>query len=153
VKEITDELADNPDKETWGRAIRIFEDDRGPKFLAGMTWLFMVSKDQEIYITNDNPVFIHPRIGMNKINSELTFPISSDVTLWIVPRWEYLNLSYVEAKPAFIKEANRRIVFNASRFFYSGKKRDWIPNIMRKKTYPTSLLQDRNCERTPRLLL
>jgi len=68
--------------EVWHQLIT--SDDLTPsiKILPAMTWVFFTSEKSQPFLTNDNPVFFHESIGVGNPESELTFPISSNITLW-----------------------------------------------------------------------
>ncbi len=61
-----------------------------------MTWRFFVSDNKQPFLTSDNPVFFFKWLGVGKLDSEVTFPISSKVTLQAL--WNK------NAKEGYIKE-------------------------------------------------
>jgi len=99
-----------------------------------MVWTFYVAPKPHAFLTSDNPVFISKEFGLGKNVSELSFPISSDVTL--VASW--INVSkegFSEAPPKLLKELNRRTISEASQYVYFSENCDWVITILGKGSY------------------
>jgi hypothetical protein len=140
-KEVLDktfeDLEHNPPKEFWYPVITT-KNPTIPLALSQMNWAFLKCQDDDLFITSDNPVFIHESIGIAAQESELTFPVSSKVALFIS---RIANATgYVKAHSRWVKEINKRTIANATRFVYSSKKFSWIPSIMEKKYQPRLLV-------------
>lgn len=103
-----------------------------------MTWIFYVCRHPNIFITSDNPVFIHREIGIGKPRSDLSFPISKEVSL--IATWRKgSDLRYQAAAPQQIRELNTRTSFNASRFAYGSANKVWIADLLNKPTHQIHL--------------
>ncbi len=107
-----------------------------PKVIAilpAMTWIFIVSNNQA-FLTSDNPVFFFKNWGLGNPQSEVTFPISSNIALWA--SWiNSLDKTYSSRKNYnVIREINRRTVAAATRYVYYSTEEQWIINIVNKKT-------------------
>jgi hypothetical protein len=131
------QLGKNPQKEIWLGAL-IMRSKNPPRILSEMNWIFLICDEPYLFLANDNPVFFHTSHGLNKRKSELTFPISSNIAL--LATWWTINLKYVEADGQLIREINRRIVANATRFVYSAKQKDWISTLIKKNEQNTHLI-------------
>ncbi len=94
------------------------------------TWLFLVSKNPQLFITCDNPIFFHKKLGLSE--SEITFPISKNIALYANNSNEN-NLEYLFPRTQIVKEINRRSIANSKRFVFSSKEEDWILKIIRKQ--------------------
>lgn len=93
--------------------------------IRNMKWRFFVAEKGLSYLTCDNPVFFFPEIGMGNPGSEISFPVSSDVTLWLswtVDRKE----GYYPVPQSVLKEMNRRVVSNATRYVFSLVDETWV---------------------------
>ncbi len=108
------------------------------RLLSQMTWRFFICEEPNSFLSCDNPVFFHESIGMAKEHSELTFPISSHIVLWVT--WWGQDGEYINATNLIIKEINRRMASNATRFIYFNKKRDWVVTLANKKTHRLHLI-------------
>ena len=111
---------------------------QSPRLLSQMTWRFFTCEKPNAFLTNDNPVFIFKHIGIGNKYSELTFPISSYITLWAT--WRYIDEGYFPANNHVIKEINRRTASEATRFIYFSKNRDWVVTLANKKEHPLSFI-------------
>jgi len=101
--------------------------------LPTMTWIFFTSDKKQSFLTSDNPIFFFEGIGIGNPESEITFPISSDITLWAM-WYEHLLEGYVAAKDSIIREINRRTVSTATKYVYYSEGAKWVVNLINKKT-------------------
>lgn len=77
-KVINEELA----KDGWEQLIPPEATPKIIERLFQMTWLFLIARTpQNYYITSDNPVFYFPSFGIGKEYSEVSFPVSKDISL------------------------------------------------------------------------
>ncbi len=132
IDEILDRFSNEPPADIWHQVIPI---ERSPEItasLATMTWRFITFDEKQVFLTGDNPVFFHSNLGIGSPESELSFPISSHVTLWATRRID-LAEGYLPGRMSFVKEMNRRIASLATRFVFQGEDEDWIlPFVMKK---------------------
>lgn len=49
--------------------------------LSRMTWRFLIIERRPAFVASDNPVFYDASIGIGRAESEVSFPISSNVAL------------------------------------------------------------------------
>lgn len=106
--------------------------------LLSMNWVFLCS-DRHQFLTSDNPVSFFKHEGIGSPQSELTFPLSSSVTLWATRR-PRKHIEYVTALPAGVKEINRRTASNSKRFLFSKTNELWIKPFSVKGSWPLSRL-------------
>jgi hypothetical protein len=103
------------------------------KLIFAMNWRFLIAESRQRLLTSDNPAFFFEHFGLGNTDSELTFPISSDVALF--GSWKPMQGSRsVVRDPRFVKEANRRVASGASRFVYYHAKEDWLAVVASKET-------------------
>ncbi len=131
AKSICERMEKNPSREVWQNAVKM-KGERSVTGLSEMTWTFVACKRPDFFIVGDNPVFFHSRLGINKPESDLTFPLSSQLC-FLATWWQGKDLEYVEADSWFIKEMNRRAAHSALRFLYSGEERPWISKLLNNK--------------------
>ena len=103
-----------------------------------MEWRFLFS-DRMQFLTCDNPVFFFEHEGIGKPTSEVTIPFSSSVTLWATRR-PVTSTTYLPALPAAVREINRRMAVNATRFVYSRHAEEWILPFVCKSEYALNRL-------------
>ncbi len=101
--------------------------------LSSMKWIFWV-QNNGTFLTSDNPVFFFESLGIANQNSELSFPITSNITLWTTWREDAVE-GYKTPNPATIKEFNRRTASNCSRFIFSQNNEKWIQSFISKSTF------------------
>jgi len=97
-----------------------------------MAWRIARSPASDFFITSDNPAYFFKDYGIATPKSELTFPISTDLALFANWQGEQNTTIYVQARPALVREANKRLMSGAERFVFSHRKVDWIAKISDK---------------------
>ena len=100
--------------------------------LPAMTWIFLTSDKRQPFLTNDNPFFFFEGLGIGRPESEITFPISSNVTLWATWR-KNLREDYIAAKDHIIREINRRTASATTKYAYYSEEAQWVVNLINKK--------------------
>ena len=134
-KEKSEELGGEPAHhiKMHNRIAAIAPDSFRVKALQQMTWTFYVAPDNRAFFTGDNPVFIPKNNGLGKNNSELSFPISTDVAL--IASWDRSRKEgFEEAKSQIVKEINHRTVSRASKIYFS-QNYDWVVTMLDKGDY------------------
>ena len=94
-----------------------------------MTWRIARSPASDFFITSDNPAYFFKAYGIATPNSELTFPISTDLALFASWQGVQNTIIYIQARPRLVREANKRLMSGAERFVFSHRQEDWIANI------------------------
>lgn len=133
-KEISEDLANQPDFHInlHNRVTAIAPDSFRVQALQQMTWTFYVARDSRAFFTGDDPVFT-PKFGLGWNNSELSFPISTDVAL--IASWNRtMKEGFEDAKSQIVKEINRRTISRASKIYFS-QNPDWIVTMLNKAAY------------------
>jgi hypothetical protein len=134
-KEKAEELGSLPDYHInlHNRIAAIAPDSFRVQALQRMTWTFYVAPDSRAFLTGDNPVFIPKNNGLGKNNSELSFPISTDVAL--IASWDKRRKEgFEEAQSQIVKEINHRTVGQASTIYFS-QNQDWVVTMLNKGDY------------------
>lgn len=106
-----------------------------------MTWRIARSPASDFFITSDNPAYFFKAYGIATSKSELTFPISTDLALFASWHGEQNATIYIQARPALVREANKRLMSGAERFVFSHQKEDWIAKISDKPNPYLSRIQ------------
>jgi hypothetical protein len=102
-----------------------------PSFLTRMKWRFFVAPAGTGFLTGDNPVFYFKGIGVKHSDSEISFPISTEVAL--VASWqENHKEGFFPAPSQVVKEINRRTASFASERLYYCRAESWIPLLLQK---------------------
>lgn len=99
--------------------------------LAKMSWRFFVAPPNHRFLTGDNPVFFTRPIGLDKADSEISFPISSEICLAASNR--VYPEGFIEAPTQIVKELNRRTATHALQFLYSSQSEPWIVTLFNKE--------------------
>ena len=72
--------------------------------------------------------------GLGTEQSELAFPISSEIVLLGDRRSRQVNPpAYLNLPQSTVKEVNRRVASEATRFVFYKEQQEWIPVITKKK--------------------
>lgn len=134
IDEILDRYSKEPPEDIWHQIIPA---ERTPQMivaLATMSWTFFTFDENPSFLTGDNPVFFFSHLGIGRAESELSFPVSSHVTLWATRRVDFLE-GYFPATSAIVKEMNRRIASVTTRYVFHAKDEDWILPFLSKKRW------------------
>ena len=101
--------------------------------IASMCWRIGRASAPHFFITSDNPVHFFKGLGLANARSELTFPISADLALYASWRGHIGSTLAFKAPPRLVKECNRRVAFEATRFVFSRTPESWIATIANKR--------------------
>jgi hypothetical protein len=109
--------------------------------LYAMQWR-ITSTDGPIYfLTSDNPAYFFEAYGLGKPESELTFPLTSDMALLAAWQGPGEGTFFVPCTQALVKEVNRRVASGAERFVFYHERRDWVASLSDKKRPYLSRIQ------------
>jgi len=136
-KEIDDILAVyavDPPKDIWLENIPPERTPRIVEVMKAMTWTFWEFDQRPVFLTCDNPVFYFTWMGVGRKDSEISFPISSNVVLWATWRAD-LPRNFIKATTQIVKEMNRRTVHNASRYVFHSRDEHWIVPFIKKTNW------------------
>jgi len=134
IQEILDRFTEDPPEEIW---LDNIPPQRTPRIVAAiraMRWTLLTFDEAPAFLTCDNPVFYFASIGVGKPESEITFPISSNITLWATWRNE-LPQDYIQTTPQAVKEINRRTVSNASKYVFHCREEYWMERFIKKSRW------------------
>lgn len=134
IDEILSRLSQNPPEELWHQVIPADRTPRIAASIATMTWRFNVYDEKPVFLTGDNPVFYFNSLGIGRTDSELSFPISSNIILWATRRYD-IPEGYFHTSMNIVKEMNRRIAFNTERFVFHSENEEWILPFILKKSW------------------
>jgi len=136
-KEIDDILAlyaVDPPKDIWLENLPPERTPRIVEAMKAMTWTFWEFDQCPVFLTCDNPVFYFRWMGVGRKDSEISFPISSNLVLWATWRAD-LPFSFIKASSQIVKEMNRRTAYNASRFVFHSRDEHWIAPFVKKTNW------------------
>jgi hypothetical protein len=120
--------------EVWYENLKPEASPRLLTVLPTMTWIFLVSNKGRLFLTNDNPVFFFESLGIGRPESEITFPISSNVALWAT--WHKGSVEgYHAAKDSIVREINRRTASAATRYVFYSEEAQWVVALINKKNW------------------
>jgi hypothetical protein len=131
IERILDKYSKELPKKIWLNNIPPESSPRVVSVIASMTWRFLTYDQSPVFLTSDNPVFYFTSIGIGRPDSEVTLPISSNVTLWASWRSD-LSEGYFPTTKNAVKEINRRTASNTTRFVFHCKKENWILPFIKK---------------------
>lgn len=135
VEQILAEYEKEPPKELLLKTMTM-EWGEAPLYLASMVWRFLVADKDSRFVTGDNPVFTSG-LGLKKVAAELTFPISSDITLHA--SWQPGPEGFFVVPEKYVKQLNQRTANNSRQLFYY-RSEEWPAKILNRGNYGTYLL-------------
>jgi hypothetical protein len=101
--------------------------------LAEMTWRFFVAPPTQAFLTGDNPFFFTKGIGLKHADSEVSFPISTDICL-VASNRSYSEC-YILASSRVVKELNRRTASSSCESLYFAKDERWVVDVFNKRNH------------------
>lgn len=134
VSDILDGLANGPPDHYWHHMLRDGATPRMMAALRSMNWTFLVSTSDP-YLTCDDPLFFFRGIGIGRVNSELSIPLSTSITL-LAHRQGAKSRQFRDARASAVVQLNRRTACNARRFIYSEKPVSWALKLGMRKPCP-----------------
>jgi hypothetical protein len=134
IDEILHAYSQEPPEDVWQQLIQAERTPRMIAAVATMCWRFFTFDEEPAFLTCDNPVFFFSHLGVGRAESELSFPLSSHVTLWATRRLD-LSEGYFPATTAIVKEMNRRTASVTTRYAFHAKDEDWILSFLAKKRW------------------
>ena len=96
-----------------------------------MNWRYVKATKDQYFLTTDNPAFFFEYYGLGTDNSELTFPVSSELAIYGI-RAPNSTTQIIKNRTQFVKEANRRLISEATRFVYYRSRAEWIASVAGK---------------------
>jgi hypothetical protein len=100
--------------------------------ISQMNWQFLVAPGGSEFLTSDNPVFFFEGIGLNKPQSEITFPVSSDVAIAAFVRGGFKE-DFVTTTTHVVAEINRRTAHSATIEVYHSRSANWVVDVLNKR--------------------
>lgn len=101
--------------------------------IVNMTWRIASSENAGFFLTSDNPVFYVDSAGLGNPESEITFPLASNLVLFGNWKGGLRETIFIKAKKAHVKEANRRIASSAERFVFYRAREAWVAQLAEKQ--------------------
>ncbi len=98
-----------------------------------MTWRLLRSQGPINFITSDNPAHFFDAYGLGTEQSELVFPISTELVLHGC--WQHFGDRIVVAPTTqhFVKEFNRRVASTTTRLGFYSEPVDWLQPLLQKR--------------------
>jgi hypothetical protein len=109
--------------------------------VSAMTWRIVSTGGVAFFITSDNPAYFFEAYGLGNPESELTFPLASDMALLASWQGAPRETIFLNAKPALVKEVNRRVASGAERFVFYHAREEWVAKIADKQRPYLSRIQ------------
>lgn len=142
LKTILDRIATPPGLES-GTHLKVLANVANSQLTAvmcQMNWRFFIAPPGHFFFTGDNPLFLFKWMGLNKPDSEFSFPISSQVALLGSHRRDH-GTGFIHGTSQVVKELNRRTASQASRYLYSPEKGEWVVNLLNKGKHRFNLIR------------
>lgn len=133
-------LSQDPPPEIWHRTIPAESTPRMVEAIATMTWRFLTFDERPAFLTCDNPVFFFPQLGIGRMESELSFPISSNIMLWATRRTD-IPEGYFPTKMIIVKEMTRRTATVTTRYVFHATEENWILPFLAKGQWQLNRIQ------------
>lgn len=130
VQQMISAYKENPPDYFWHQTLKRGATPGTVQGLLSMDWHFLVSPGED-FITCDNPTFFFQSVGIGASESELSFPLSSEICFW-ANRRNSNRLQYLTTHRSIVLELNRRSAHNAQRFIYTRKEAPWVLSFAAK---------------------
>jgi hypothetical protein len=124
----------NMPKEIWLQLVSPRTTPQTLAALSTMTWRFLTFDKESAFLASDNPVYYHSGMGIGKPDSEVSFPISSNLVLWATWRRD-LREGFFPMKEKLVREMNRRTAFAATKYVFYSREEEWVANLINRKRF------------------
>ena len=138
--ELIKKWAKDPPDDLWFRTILPAKFRRALPMLASMTWRFLTFDRYPAFITSDNPVFFFDQGGLIRPDAEVSFPISSHISLWATHRKDLPQGFFATTEQA-VKEINRRTASRATRFAFHSIQEHWVMRLLTRRSWRLHMLR------------
>jgi hypothetical protein len=102
--------------------------------LPTMTWVFLTAGHNQMFLSNDNPVFYFSWLGIGRPESELVFPICDSIAL--LATWHHnWKEGYVQASDTIVREINRRTASNVTKYAFYSREASWVNTLINRKNH------------------
>ena len=135
-----DRYAKNPPDEIWLRTIPPEKWPRALTALSCMSWKFLTFDQYPAFLTSDNPVFCFSSLGIGRPESEVTFPLSSNVALWATGQAN-LAEGFVQTNAQVVRELNRRTASTATRYVFHWTDEEWVLRLLTQHSWRLNMLK------------
>jgi hypothetical protein len=98
-----------------------------------MSWRIIDAEPDSPFLASDNPAFFFEAYGVGKPESELTFPVASDLALLGSHQGPPYATLIVRTRKFVAREVNRRVAAGAERFCFCCEQMPWIATLADKK--------------------
>lgn len=100
--------------------------------LLDMTWRIVESSGPQFFVISDNPVayFRWEGYGLGGKETELVFPLSPSIALHGSRQRQHASLTRFRASQRIVREINKRIVSQASRFVFTHDNPYWLSKLL-----------------------
>ena len=134
VQQLCETWSENPPDGIWQSVILSRQKSSSVKAMSSMTWCFLIANLGESFVTSDNPIFIFRHLGIGHEESELTFPISSDIALFASHLQDWPDGCFIPASQVVTRQVNLRTVRQASRYVFHHCEASWVFKLANTKT-------------------
>jgi Protein of unknown function (DUF4238) len=103
--------------------------------LLSMTWRIVETSGPQLFLTSDNPAvyFRAEGYGLGGKETEIVMPISAAISLHGSRNHRHPNFSCVKARQKIVREINKRIVSQATRFVFTHDKAPWLAKLLARE--------------------
>jgi hypothetical protein len=101
--------------------------------VGGMHWHVWRATGEQKFITSDNPAFFFGGYGLGSDESELSFPLSSDLALHGSRVRVGQAFTVLPVPTGHVKELNRRLASTTTRFAFYHKSSPWLVTLLQKE--------------------
>ena len=109
---------------------------RAPKVsnaLLHQRWIYLETSAEHGFVASDNPVYFFTAIGLGDPQSELAFPISPTICLFL--RWDNATVDrFRKVSSEVVNEINNRIIIGADRFIFNTNEASWVYRVKLNRT-------------------
>jgi hypothetical protein len=111
-----------------------FPSERILAALLDMTWRIVESTGPQLFITSDNPAvyFRAEGYGLGGEETEVVMPLSTKIALHGSRNRNHPNLTPMTIKQKTVREFNKRMVRDATRFVFTHDKAPWLANLLKR---------------------
>ena len=119
--------------------VELFEQINNPfpselmiKTLLQMTWRVLENDGPQLFLTTDNPVFFARDKGyaLGGLEAEVNFPLSTRISLHGSYAFDRRNFFRLQVRQRTVRELNRRLISQASRFVFTHDRSPWIGKLL-----------------------
>jgi hypothetical protein len=132
LEEATRKFEAHPPQEVLDQVRSPWPGEEVLRLVSQKTWRLITVTGSASFVTSDSPAVFFEGLGLKNPDSELILPLSPNVALVADHKGVAGSTLMFGAKPALVREVNRRVIADCERFVFAATPQAWVSKVAHK---------------------